>query len=214
MSCSGHSVRISVQFCTLYNGFVSFRLLCRLCFMLRQLLPVLGCIVLCFALVACGGCKRAAVKPRDESATFEAYADLPGLQATHYAPLQAEYALLVAERATPRLLDEDATKAVNASGADLQHVLNENFNTSAVEYAMSRTDRILQGGELRWDAVTLMQSSQFAQQYERQRQQVRQALSDSNVHLVMPLSRGVGLDIEFLEAQNSQLVCRIGFYMW
>ena len=154
------------------------------------------CLALCFV----AGCERNTQETDGQEATFAGYADLPGLQASHDPNLKREYALLVAQRATPKMLDEDAAQQVLDDAVDLRLVLDEQFNPSALEYAMQRTDRMFDGPQLRWDSVNLVQASQFAQQYEQQRLTVRKALTHPHAYVSLPLSHGVGLKVEFIDA--------------
>lgn len=153
-------------------------------------------------LLGATGCPRSTERVDEQAKTFASYAELPGLQATHSTPLKTEYAMLVAERATPAMLDEDADKQVDDEAVDLRLVLEEQFNASALEYAMERTERMFDGAELRWDSVTLVQASQFGRQYEKQRSAVRQNLEQANVHISLALSQGVGLKVEFIDAAH------------
>ena len=157
-------------------------------------------VLICAQLAMPSGCHRNARSQKDPAEAFDGYADLPGLQATHHHQLKAEYAMLVAERATPKLLDQDAgTVFGEDNSSNLVNLLSEQFNSSAVEYGISRTDRIFDGDYLQWDSVNLMQASQFARQYEKQRSALREALRDGNVFVRIELSRGVGMNIEFID---------------
>ena len=86
-------------------------------------LRLLFSLYVCTCLVVLPACRRHARSGQDPTETFDAYAELPGLQATHDPQLQAEYARLVAERATPQLLDEDAGANVE-DPVDLAEVLS------------------------------------------------------------------------------------------
>ena len=156
-------------------------------------------IVVCL-LLGVAGCRRSVESAHDQSAMFASYAELPALRATHDPALKAEYALLVAERATPELLDEDAARQQASEGLDLRILLSEQFNASALDYALQRTERMFDGPELKWDSISLVQASEFARQYEKQRLAIRESVPRPATYLSLPLAQGVGLNVELLDA--------------
>ena len=156
-------------------------------------------VLVCCLITAATGCPRAPKNEQQEAETFINYAKLPGLQAAHHPELKVEYALLVSERMTPAMLDEDAVKAA-AGVTDLRQVLAAQFNSSALEYAMERTGRQFENGELNWNEVSMLQASQVLRQYDSQRTTVREALSDPDTTMTVPLSQGLGVNIDFIDA--------------
>ncbi len=153
-------------------------------------------VVLTFSI----GCPNASWKKGTEvGETFEAYADLPGLKASHHPGLQSELALLTSEQATPRQLDEVHATADPAS-VEVAAVLTTEFHNSAVELAASQTDKLFDAGEFQWDPINTQRAFQLRQQYDVPRQAVRRAMAQTKRHIQLNLSQGVGRSIEFVDA--------------
>ncbi len=131
---------------------------------------------------------------------FLAYADLPGLAQTHHQGLQNELALLQAEQATPRLLDEQQRLGGDDSPVDLVDTFNSAFNPSSLKYAHRCADKLFDGPKFPWDPINLQRAFRLRQEFDPQRLSIREAVAQPNANLRVQLSRGVGMDLDFIDA--------------
>lgn len=170
----------------------------QLCWSLSlSLLPLLCCL-------ACNNSKPPIGSPTDVTV----YASLPGLTKTHNTELQAEFARIVAERATPLQLgakalrlDSDQLQIASmpkqrSVTADFDAIFLPNFRESTHE----RIEKVWPQSGFEFSPATLHAVAAVLQRYDTQRVKYEKHISDIDFDLPVNHSLGLSADTSYLDA--------------
>ncbi len=149
-----------------------------------------------------GGCSK---RQPAETATLEAIeklGTLPGLRQTHDRQLKSELARLVAEKATPELLQQErAAHAAKqfATATQVLTQLNRIVSTRDLKTALQRIDSFYPAGPFHFDPVALRQALDMEQLFVRQRHEYVALVTRPGFEFQVDLMRGLLADMSFVE---------------
>ena len=153
----------------------------------------LTCMILC----SLAGCKkREALEPP--------LAELPGVMQTHHAELRAELARLVAERATPQLLENATSSASQGeqgtrSSPDPDRVLEDVLSAKRAALLLQRLNRFYPQGRFEFDPIAFENAMGLRSQFGAELEQYRQIFSGEHFRFHVSLDSGLLADLAFLD---------------
>ncbi len=145
------------------------------------------------------GCDR----QREEPQKLD-LAALPYLRETHHAELRDELARLLAEQATPQLLEESAygrpSNGSSAAGVESAlRELNEILDPQALRLTLQRLSRFYPQDGLRMNGIDMQKGRELRERYSRQSEGYRAALGRDDYQFRISLSAGLLADLTILD---------------
>ena len=151
-------------------------------------------LLLIFTIAGCQDDKKT-----EDLDLFLTMGELPGLKETNHQGLREEYARLVDEDATPRLLQNGTSmlKAPEENGAE---ILRSIFTPDQLKRLPERSRELFPQGEFEFNPVQLIAAQTFLNRYRSQRDQFVTALEMPHWDFQFPHTEGLLADTSFSHA--------------